>query len=455
MEPEDNLLIYVALLMALILVNAFFSMSEIAIISLNDNKIRKMAQEGNKKAAAVVKLINEPSRFLATIQLGVTVSGFLAAAVAADTFAARLAASMRGVPVNPTAIRVIALICITLALSVISLVLGTLVPKRVGMHHFEKIAFGVAEPLLFISRVARPMVALLATSTNAMLRLLGIDPAQKTEQVTEEEIRMMIDVGNESGNIAEAEKDMLNNIFEFDDRTAVEMMTHRTEVVAMEVGAPLPEIIETAVSTGYSRIPVYENDMDSIIGILYVKDLLARVLNSPGEPFDLNSYLREPMYVLESANCKKLLAELQQKKMQMAIVVDEYGGTSGVVTMEDLLEFIVGNIQDEYDDDEEEEIAAIGDNLYEIDGQTGMEEIEKFFQIQLDEDEEGDFETIGGYIIHCLGYIPAEGERAAVEVDNVSFTVSQVDERRIIKLRAQVSPPEPVEASSKKKEKRE
>lgn len=436
MEPDGNLLTYLVLLVILVGINAFFTMSEISIISLNDSKLRKQAQDGNKKAQLLVRMIGEPSRFLAMIQVGVTFSGFLSAAVAAEGFASRLALVMRSMRLSPSLLRILSVFIITLLLACLNLVFGALVPKRVGMQHFERIAFGVAKPLSVVDGLTRPVVWILSTATNAVLRLLGINPHQKPEQVTEEEIRMMIDVGNESGSIESAEKDMLNNIFEFDDRIAIEMMTHRTEIVAVESDTPLEEIVSIALSSGYSRIPVYENDLDSIIGILYVKDLLGRVLKSPEEPFDLSGYMRDALYVPESASGKSLLSEFQQKKIQMAIVVDEYGGTSGLVTMEDLLESIVGNIQDEYDD-EEEEIRAIGENLYEIDALAGFDEVAKFLSLELSGEDE-DFETIGGYIVHRLGHIPAEGTHPDVQIDNVRFTVVSMDERRILKLHAQV-----------------
>jgi len=439
MEPDDNLF-YLVFLLVLILIGAFFTMSEVAIISLNDSKIRKMAQEGNRKAQLLVGMINEPSRFLATIQVGVTVSGFLAAAVTAHVFTGRIVSLLREAPVSPSLLRAVALVVVTLLLSFIVLVFSELVPKRIGMQHYEAIAMAVARPLSLIAALEKPFVFLLSTSTNGILRLLGINPHRMPEQVTEEEIRMMIDVGNETGNIEENEKDMINNIFEFDDRTAQETMIHRTEIVALEAGAPLRQIIDTALESGYSRIPVYQDDLDSIVGILYVKDLLELVLQSPDDSFQLADHMREPMYVLESTSCKMLLEEFQKKKIQMAIVVDEYGGTSGLVTMEDLLESIVGNIQDEYDD-EEEDISPIGENSYRIDALADLEEVEKLFGLEFDEEITDEFETIGGYIIHRLGYIPSEGEHPSVMLGDVCFTILQMDERRIDKLRAEVTKP--------------
>lgn len=433
MEP-GSLWIYILLLLILILTNAFFAMSEIAIISLNDNKIRKMANEGNKTAIILVGMLKEPSNFLATIQVGVTLSGLLASAVAADTFTEYILYFFRNTNISPTVIRVASLAMITLLLSYFSLVFGELVPKRIGMQNFEKISFAVAKPLSTLYKLEKPFVWLLSHSTNGILKLLGIDPNQKSEEVTEEEIRMMIDVGNESGTIEQSEKDMINNIFEFNDLTAGEIMTHRTEITAIGLDTDISEIIAVAVEDGHSRIPVYDENLDDIQGILYVKDLLKLITENKAENFDVTKYMRKALFVPESNGAKELFQEFKQKKVQMAIVVDEYGGTSGLVTMEDLLESIVGNIQDEYDD-EDEEISQVSDNVFIIDGVTSLYDIKKLFNIDFSDDE--DYDTIAGYITDLLGHIPSEDEHPTVSISDIQFTVMSMDERRISKIRAE------------------
>jgi len=438
MEPDDNLSFYILLLLLLLLGSAFFTISEAAIISLNDKSLRRMAQEGHKRAGRIVAMVDRPAQFLASIHLGNALCGFFAAAIAAHVFVRRIVRALEGWTVHPVLLQIIALVCIALALVLVAIVLGEMVPKRLGAQYSENIAMAVAGPLSVIIALERPLVALLSAATGVVLRLIGLDPNQQPDAVTEEEIRMMIDVGGEAGSIQEGEMDMINNIFEFDDRTAEEMMTHRTEIVAVEMGAPLDEIINTALETGYSRIPVYVDSLDSICGILYVKDLLARVSVAPDAPFDLAAYMREPFYVLESTSGEALLADFQVKKIHMAIVVDEYGGTSGLVTMEDLLESIVGNIQDEYDN-EEEDISLISEDIYEVDGLADLEEVAKFFHIEISEEDEEDFETIGGYIMGRLGSIPGEDEHPSVPLDGVIFTVSRMEERRIAKLRAEVA----------------
>ncbi|MEM1484762.1 hemolysin family protein [Oscillospiraceae bacterium PP1C4] len=433
MEPDGSLWVYILLLLALIFINAFFAMSEIAIISLNDNKLKKMASEGDKIAGILFDMLSEPSKFLATIQVGVTLSGLLASAVAADTFAEYIVYAFRGIAINSGVVRMVSLALITIILSFFTLVFGELVPKRLAMTNYERISYGIARPLSIIYKLEKPFVSLLSWSTNHILRMLGINPDQKHEEVTEEEIRMMVDVGNESGTIEQSAKDMINNIFEFDDRTAGEIMTHRTEMLAIELHTPLSQIIRLATEEGYSRIPVYDGKLDDIVGILYVKDLLGLVLESPDVEFDLTAYMRKPLYMPESNRCKTLFQKFNEKKVQVAIIVDEYGGTAGMVTMEDLIESIVGNIQDEYDD-EEEEISKLSDDAFMIDGTTTLDEVERMLQVKFPEDV--DYDTIGGYMIDSIGHIPAEDEHPTITVGEVDFTVTSMDERRIEKIHA-------------------
>lgn len=438
MESDINPLLYIGLLFILILANAFFAMSETAVISLNDNKLRKQAADGDKKAQMILSLLNEPTNFLATVQIGTTLAGFMASAVAADTFVAYILAIMRrsifAEYFAPPFARVVILIMVTLILTYLSLIFGELVPKRIAMQNYESIALSVATPLSIIYKMSKPFVILLSKSVNVMLRLMGINPNEKPEEVTEEEIRMMIDVGSEDGNIPESDADMLNNIFDFADTPVEEIMTPRTEVETISVDATLPEVMELCISTGYSRIPVYGRDIDSIEGILYVKDLLELVVKSK-DTFVLRDYLREPMFVFESQSCKNLLETLKQKKLQMAIVVDEYGGTSGIITMEDLLEAIVGNIQDEYDD-EPEEIMEVSSGVYIIDGMTPYEDVAEFLGLNWSGDE-ADYDTLGGHILSLIGHIPNEDEKPSVKVEHVLFTVTEMDERRVSKVRAE------------------
>lgn len=447
-----NIIVKLVILLALILVNAFFAMSELAIISLNDNKIDKMAEDGNKKAKKIVKLTENSSKFLSTIQIGVTLAGFLTSASASTTFASMITDALRGTVVynalGEGLINGIAVVIVTIIMSYFSLVLGELVPKKIAMQVPEKISFKIVDILLLFSKLFAPLVKILSVSTNAVVRLLGFNPHADEETVTEEEIRMMVDVGGEKGVIEDVQKEMINNIFEFDDLDAGDIMTHRTDMVAVEVGDDLSEVVDTAVSEGYSRIPVYEDDQDNIIGIVYVKDLLAYVgKKMPAK--SLRDIMRTPMYVPESKICGDLFKEMTEKRTQMAVVVDEYGGTAGIVTLEDIVEAIVGNIQDEYDD-EDEEISKINETTFTIDGMTNLEEVAELTGTEL---PEGSYDTVAGFIIKELGLLPEEGKTYEVNYKNLKLTVLSVDERRIDKVRVEILPSTENENEKTKKEK--
>lgn len=447
-----NIIVKLVILLVLILVNAFFAMSELAIISLNDNKIDKMAEDGNKKAKKIVKLTENSSKFLSTIQIGVTLAGFLTSASASTTFASMITDALRGTVVynalGEGLINGIAVVIVTIIMSYFSLVLGELVPKKIAMQVPEKISFKIVDILLFFSKLFAPLVKILSVSTNAVVRLLGFNPHADEETVTEEEIRMMVDVGGEKGVIEDVQKEMINNIFEFDDLDAGDIMTHRTDMVAVEVGDDLSEVVDTAVSEGYSRIPVYEDDQDNIIGIVYVKDLLAYVgKKMPAK--SLRDIMRTPMYVPESKICGDLFKEMTEKRTQMAVVVDEYGGTAGIVTLEDIVEAIVGNIQDEYDD-EDEEISKINETTFTIDGMTNLEEVAELTGTEL---PEGSYDTVAGFIIKELGLLPEEGKTYEVNYKNLKLTVLSVDERRIDKVSVEILPSTENEKEKTKKEK--
>ncbi|MBR6548359.1 MAG: HlyC/CorC family transporter [Clostridia bacterium] len=441
-DPEPaNLLIPVLVLLGLILINAFFAMSEMAIVSLNDSKIKKMAEDGHKKAKKVMKLTESASSFLSTIQIGVTLAGFLASASASRVFVDRFGGwliELLGAfgKQHPVVVTTASLIVITLATSFVTLVLGELVPKRLAMQNPEKISFRVVGTLLVIRACLKPFVAILTATTNGIVRLFGVDPKHEPEEVTEEEILMMVDVGEEKGVIEESQKEMINNIFEFDDIAAENIMTHRTDILALEVTASLQDAAKIAIEEGFSRIPVYEDDLDNIVGVIYAKDLLPYVGNALPPEMTVAEKMRSVYYVPESKKCGDLFTEMNEKHIQMAIVVDEYGGTAGLVTLEDLIESILGNIQDEYDD-EEEDIEQLSENVFTIDGVTDLDEVAE----RLDRDlPQGDYDTLAGMIMANLGYIPGEDETPTVEVNYTLFTVLSVEDRRIEKVRVEKLP---------------
>jgi len=436
-----SLIVNVSLLFVLILINAFFAMSEIAVISLNDNKIKKMADDGNKKAKKILKLTADSSGFLSTIQIGVTLAGFLTSASSSQAFVQYLEPQIVklfgfiGIN-NASLANGISVVVITLITSYFSLVLGELAPKKIGMHHSEKVSFRVVGFLLFIQKLTKPFIFILSISTNFVSRIFGIDPNADPDNVTEEEIRMMVDVGEEKGVIEESQKEMINNIFEFDDIAVADVMTHRTDVIAVEVTDHIDEALKASIEEGFSRIPVYEDDLDNVVGVLYIKDLLTYVGKDLPSNITAGEKMREAHYIPESKKCGDLFTEMTEKHIQMAIVVDEYGGTAGIITLEDLIESILGNIQDEYDD-EEEDVEQLSENIFTIDGTTDIEEVSEILDRKL---PEGDYETLGGMIMAELGYIPSADNLPTVEIANVLFTVESLDERRIDRVRAEKLP---------------
>ena len=433
----------ILLLFVLILANAFFAASEIAVITLNDNKIKKMAEDGDKRAAKVLKLTENSSRFLSTIQIGVTLAGFLTSASAAQSFSDRLAGLLTFLPFSPSMIHGISTFLITLALSYFSLVLGELVPKKIAMQRAEPLAFKFVGVLIATSKIFNIFISLLTVSTNFVLKILGFDPNSSEETVTEEEILMMVDAGEEKGVIGGSAKDMIENIFDFTDSTVDEIMTHRTEVSAVEDTSTIQDVVNLAIADGYSRLPVFHEDLDTILGIIYVKDLLKYVGSEINGDVKITDIMRPAYFVPETKRCTELFKEMTDHRVQIAVIVDEYGGTSGIITLEDLLESIVGNIQDEFDH-EEEEIQRVSDNTFTVDGSTSIDEISDLVGVTL---PEGDYDTIAGLVMEMLGRIPKQGEHPCIHIANLSITVQKVEENRIAKLLIVKELPPPEDAA--------
>jgi len=419
-----------------VLINGFFSATEMAVITLNDNKVRKMAEDGNKSARKILRFIDKPGKFFAIIQVGVTLAGFLSSAFASDKFSDRLTGSLdpNG---NFPLLKTFSMVIITIILSYFSLVLGELVPKRLAQKYPEKIAFASAGVVRTCGLFLAPFVKLLTFSTNAILRLMGVDPNSNDKNVTEEEIRMMVDVGSESGSIEDDEKEMIENIFEFNDKEVSEIMTHRTKIVSLPIEATYDEVMDIAVNERYTRIPVYQDTIDDIIGILHIKDLLGYSIRgeNTGE-FSLVSLLRPPLVVPETKNLSALFREMQKGRMQLAVVVDEYGGTAGIATIEDMLEEIVGNITDEFDE-EEMQIVHLPDGDYLVSGDTPLSDIENVLDIDLPDE---DYDTIAGFVIHLLDRIPDESETPEVTYGNVVVKVESIEDKWISKIRIHVLP---------------
>lgn len=421
----------IVILVVLILLNAYFAASEIAFISLNDTKIEKQTKEGNKKARQIQKMLKNPSEFLATIQIGITLAGFLSSAFASDAFADILAPALYKIfpMISIQVFKGISIVLITIILSFFTLVFGELVPKRLAMKYYEKIAFSSIGIIRFLSIITLPFVKVLSSVTNFISKLFGISENEE-EVVTEEEIKMMIDEGEEKGTIQQEEKEMIHNIFEFNDITVSEVMTHRTDVYAIEIDSEINDIIKELDDYKYSRIPVYEETIDNIKGVLFVKDLLKYLHGK--KAIKIKNIMREAYFVSENKPINELFKNLQKNKMQMAIVVDEYGGTAGIVTMEDLLEEIVGNIFDEYDDFEND-YTKIDDNTFLINGSVSINDLKKILKIDL---PEGDYETLSGYLINLLGRLPKDNETPIIETKQVNYKIEKSEDKRIVLVKA-------------------
>ena len=416
---------------ALILVNAFFAAAEIAVLSVNENVVRHNAEEGDKRAAKLLKIVEEPTTFLSTIQVGITLAGFLASAFAADTFASMLTnwlVNTVGITgVSAGFINTVSVILITLILSYFTLVLGELVPKRIAMQKRDfiiKISVGV---ISFLSKLLRPITWLLSVSTNGVLRLFGIDPNKETDEVSEEEIRMMVDIGEESGTIETDEKEMIENIFEFNNQTAEDVMIHRTNMEVIWLEDTPEQIMSHIIDSGLSRFPVCDEDIDDVVGILATRDYL--ITANSNDPKPLKELIREPYFVPESIHTDILFRQMQDKKTHMAIVIDEYGGTSGLVTMEDLLECIVGNIYDEFDPVEELEIAKLNDNLWKVAGTAPLDELAEELQIDIPESEE--YDTLSGLIMDHLNAVPEDDTTFEIDILRMHIKVTEIKDRRI------------------------
>ena len=420
-------------ILLLIGINAFFAASEMAIVSIRQSKLKPLIEEGNKAAKIVDNFIEEPSKLLATIQVGITFAGFFASALSAKTLAVYLAEVLKksNLAIISTYADSFSFIFITMLMAYITLVLGELVPKRMALQWSDKVALAVAKPILFLSKIAFPIVKLLTFSTNFIVKMFGGSAENNSSQITEEEIRLMINVGEERGIIRETETEMINSIFEFDDTVVKEVMTPRTDIAAININASLEEIMEVIVEEHFSRIPVYEDTIDNIVGLLYVKDLFGMMKYGKEFKVSLKDIIRPAYFVPEYKKIDELFKEMQKSKTLIAIVIDEYGGTAGLITIEDLLEEIVGNIFDEYDD-VVLEYEQLDDNTYLINGMLSIDEVNDIMHTELPEDEL-EFDTISGMVLSLSGKMPEVGDE--VEFDGVQFRIEEVDDKRITKIK--------------------
>jgi len=412
----------------LLFVNAVFASAEIAVISMNDNRIAKMMLEGDKRAIRLSKLTDKPSQFLSIIQIAITLAALLGGAFAAENFAGRLTGMLINIGVNIpfSVLNSFSVLLITLLLSYITLVMGELVPKRIAMKNAEKLALSLSGFLYFISKIFAPLVWLLTVSTNGVLRLLGIDPDAADDEVTEEDIRMMVDVGSEKGSINESEKEMIQNVFEFDNKTAEEVMTHRTEAVILWLDETEEEWDNKISESRHSRYPVCDGSADNVIGVLHVKEYYT--IEDKSRENIMKSAVKPAYYVPETVRTDVLFQNMKKSRNHFAVVFDEYGGMSGIITMNDLLEQIVGDIDDDYLAPEEEEIKQIADNTWKIKGSAYLDDVSKELGVSLPDE---DFDTFGGLVFGILGIIPEDGSTLELEEYGLKIVVTEIKGRRL------------------------
>ena len=419
----------------LIALNAFFAATEIAVISLNEKKVRALAEDGNKKAVKMLKIIEEPTQFLSTIQIGITLAGFLGSAFAADNFAEVLSSAISKAfnlsADNTKIINTVAVVLVTLILSYFTLIFGELVPKRIAMKHKEKLANSVCGIISFLAAVLKPIIWFLTISTNAVLRLVGIDPHEKEEPVSEEDIVLMLDAGADEGSLDHDDIEYIKNVFKLDKMTAEDVMTPRKSVISISYDASDKEILEIIEEESYSRIPVYEDNPDKIIGILHACDYL---LKRNEKNFDLKSILHTPVFVPETVSLDVLFKDMQTDHNHLAVVVNEYGETSGIVTMEDILEEIVGEIWDERDE-EIDEFKKIGDNTYKVLCTASLEDFREYFK--LEDEEELDVSTVNGWITEIIPEV-----NYSFDYKNLTVTITKADQFMTHEIKVVVHPNE-------------
>lgn len=434
---EDPLIGQLLLQICLIFLNAVFACAEIAVISMNDNKLDLLASSGDRRAKKIVDLTEQPAKFLSTIQVGITLAGFLGSAFAADSFADRLAAAFYNVSwVSQATIKTMSLILVTLILSYFTLIFGELVPKRLAQRNAEKLALGMAGFLKFVSKVFAPIVWLLTVSTNGVLRLLGIDPNEEEETATEEEIRMMVDAGSEKGTIDESEKEMIQNVFEFDDITAEEVMTHRTDCDILwkeDTDEMWKEVIN---NSRHSYYPICEDTVDNVIGVLNVKEYFR--LADQSRKNVMKKAVQTPFFVPDSVKLDDLFYAMQKKKIHYGVVLDDHGGMSGVVTMNDLLEQLVGNLEESGDDIIEDDpvLEKIDNDTFKVNGLVEMDELVKALNVKIDTE---DCDSFADYVYSKLGTVPEDGTTFTLEIGPLLIHVTDIEDHRIEEATVQVT----------------
>lgn len=431
-SATSNIFAQLLLVAILTLINAFFASAEMAIVSVNKHKLKLLANDGNKKAQLLLNFTEDPSKLLATIQVGITLAGFFSSASAATGISTHLSKILKSINIPYS--DQISLIGITIILSYITLVFGELYPKRIALRNAESLAMFSVKPIMIVSTIASPFVKFLSLSTNFLVKITGIEKNAVEDSVSREELLSFVEVGQEQGVINETEMDMINSIIEFDDKMAKEIMTPSTETFSIDINIPIKEFIDKLLEEQYSRIPVYSKEIDNIIGIVYLKDIFEAAYHYGFDKIDLRKIMRKPYFVPETKNIDVLFKELQDSKQHMSILVDEYGGFSGIVTIEDIIEEVMGNIDDEFDI-ENHYFSKIDNNTFIVDGLLSLVDLNNYLDINIKSDIS---DTVGGFLINEIGEIPKPNEDITIEYNNVIFKVEEVDEKRIKKIRISI-----------------
>ena len=421
----------------LIILNAVFACAEIAVISINETKLKRMSEDGDRRAKRLLSLTQQPAKFLATIQVGITLAGFLGSAFAADSFSDRIVDWLiaQGVTISPVKLDVLSVIGITLILSYITLIVGELVPKRIAMQKAEKIGLAMSGLIYIIAKIFAPLVWLLTVSTNIFLRLIGINPEGREEKVTEEEIRIMIDAGSEDGAIDDVERSILHNVFEFDDKWTEEVMTHRTEVVSLDANASLEKWEKIMIQTRYSVYPLYQESPDNIVGTLSIKDYFK--FKKDGKAAVMQNAVKPAQFISGSAPIDELFKNMQKSRQHFAIVVDEYGGLDGIVTMNDLLEEIVGDLEDDLlAPPTLPLIHEVRPNFWRIKGETPISDVTQKLKIAI---PSGEYDTFAGFLLSLMGSIPSGRQNIKLTYNNLKIKILKIGRRKIEDTLVQVT----------------
>ena len=430
-DPQAaNILSQLAVLVVLTAVNAFFAGSEMAVVSVNKNKIHRLAEQGNRNAALIERLMEDSTVFLSTIQVAITLAGFFSSASAATGIAQVLGGVMAeaGVPYSQS----IAGVVVTVILAYFNLVFGELVPKRIALQKAEGFSLLCVRPIYMLSLVMNPFIKLLSFSTSSVLKLIGMHSETLESEVSEEEIKSMLETGSETGVFNDIEKEMITSIFSFDDKRAREVMVPRQDMVTIDINEPVEAYIDEILQSMHSKIPVYEDEIDNIIGILSTKTLMIEARKSSLENLNIRAMLTEPYFVPENRRTDALFREMQKNKNKLAILIDEYGGVSGMVTLEDLIEEIVGDIHEEYEEVEPDIQEIVPHKVFRVSGSISLFDLNEEMHLHID----STCDTLSGYLMEILGYIPDQ-ERLPLlgETPEADFEVESMDDRVIDKVK--------------------